>query len=149
MFDRKRVVLFLSGALLVAAVAVPARAAVSAGASVNCDHDNHCVEGTAWSTNGGVNVVSGVESGAAVAVCQGIGSPLATVMEITCSLGEINGRGVEETMSFPGTAGAVPLVTTTNALERRPVCWRVTGIFPTGLGSPHTVGTGDCAQLAF
>jgi hypothetical protein len=125
-----------------------AQATVSAGASINCDADNHCIEGTAWSSNGGVNLVSGVESGAAVAVCQGTGSPAATLIEITCSLGEINGRGIEETMSFPGTTGAVPLATTTNALERRPVCWSVTGIFPTGLGPTHTVSTSDCAQLA-
>ncbi len=134
---------------MISAVAVPvAQATVSAGLSFNCDVDNHCVEGKAYSSNGGVNLVPGVESGAALAICHGTGLPGATLMEITCSLGEINGRGVEETMSFPGSTGAVPLATTTNALERRPVCWSVTGIFPTLLGSPHTVTTSDCAQLA-
>jgi hypothetical protein len=145
---KKGTILLLAGALVVSAVALPAaQATVSAGASYNCDHDNHCVEGHAWSSNGGVDIIRGVESGAAIAVCQGTGIG-ATLMEITCSLGEINGRGVEETMSFPGSAGAVPLVTTTNALERRPVCWKVTGIFPTILGSPHIVPTDDCALLA-
>lgn len=148
MGKKKGTILLLAGALAVSAVAIPAaQATVSAGASFDCDSDSHCVEGHAWSSNGGVDIINNVESGAAIAVCQGTGIG-ATLMEITCSLGEINGRGIEQTMSFPGSGGAVPLVTTTNALERRPVCWSVTGIFPTGLGPTHSVSTADCAMLA-
>lgn len=148
---KKSVILLLAGVLVGSSLAVPgASAAVSAGVSLTCDHDNHCVSGKASSSNGGLTVtpVSGGQVGTALAVCQGTGVAGATLMEITCSLGTIDGQGVESTMSFPGSGGAVPLVTTTGDLARRPVCWKVTGIFPTVLGSPHVVSTADCAQLA-
>ncbi|MFN2587691.1 MAG: hypothetical protein ABR613_06215 [Actinomycetota bacterium] len=134
------------GALLIAALAAPtAGAAASAGLSTNCDHDGHCVKGSAMSTNGGttVSVVPAVtEVGTAVAICTGVG-PGASLIQISCSIG-----GNSRTMSFPGSAGAVPLITTTGTLERKPVCWNVLGIFPVLTGAPHQVPTGGCAQVA-
>jgi hypothetical protein len=152
---KKAVILLLAGVVAGSSLAIPgANAAVSAGFSMDCDRDNHCVSGKASSSNGGVTISSlsdfsdGGQIGTAVAVCQGLGVPGATLIEITCSLGTIDGSGLESTMSFPGSAGGVPLVTTTGDLARRPVCWKVTGIFPTILGSPHIVSTDDCALLA-
>lgn len=149
---KKTLILLLAGILVGSSLVIPAAsAAVSAGFSMECDRDNHCVTGKASSSNGGVSITSiseGGQIGTAVAVCQGLGVAGAALIEITCSLGTIDGAGLESTMSFPGSAGAVPLATTTGDLQRRPVCWEVTGIFPTVLGSPHVVSTSDCAQLA-
>jgi hypothetical protein len=134
--------------LVFGALAMPAaRATVSGGVSVKCDADGHCVTGEAAAGNAGasgaveVSVVPD-DTGAAVAICKGQGNG-STLIEITCSHGRL-----EETMSFPGTVGAVPLQTTQARLERLPVCWLVTGYFPVILGAQHVVDTPGCAQLA-
>jgi hypothetical protein len=124
-----------------------AQATFSAGVSTNCDPDGHCVEGSATSSNIGRSSAVEIqiipdETGAAVAICTGLANG-ATLMEITCDHGRVS-----QTMSFPGTAGAVPLQTTQARLERLPVCWDVTGYFPVITGLQHIVGTGGCAQLA-
>ncbi|MFN2588075.1 MAG: hypothetical protein ABR613_08160 [Actinomycetota bacterium] len=124
-----------------------AHALVSAGISTNCDFDGHCVTGSAASSNAGSNTRVEVQvvrdgTGAAVAICKGTAN-LSSLIEITCSHGNLS-----NTMSFPGTAGVVPLQTTQARLERLPVCWVVTGYFPAILGDPHIVSTDDCAQLA-
>lgn len=134
--------------VVISALAMPgAHALVSAGISTNCDSDGHCVTGSAASSNAGSNTTVEVQVvsddlGAALAICKGTGTG-ATLMQITCSHGALS-----ETMSFPGSAGAVPLQTTQARLERLPVCWVVTGYFPVILGDPHIVPTDDCAQLA-
>jgi hypothetical protein len=142
-FSRRALGLVLTLLAFSALVMPSANAAFSGGASANCDSDNHCVTGGATSSNVGANVqiVEG-NTGAAVAICTGTGNG-ATLMQITCSIG-----GQNATMSFPGTAGAVPLQTTQARLERLPVCWHVIGYFPTLTGLPHEVPTGACAQLA-
>lgn len=133
--------------LVFSALAVPgAHALVSAGLSTKCDSDGHCVTGSAASSNAGLNTnqveIVTDDAGAALAICKGTGNG-ATLIEITCSHGALN-----ETMSFPGTAGAVPLQTTQARLERLPVCWEVTGYFPVPFDEPHIVPTDGCAQLA-
>lgn len=132
--------------LIGSAVAIPsAHALTSAGLSANCDSDGHCVTGSAMSSNAGSNVetidisVVATEAGAAVAICKGT-APGATLIQITCSIGQKS-----ETMSFPGSAGAVPVATTTGTLARMPVCWDVLGFFPVILGAEHQVPTGGCA----
>lgn len=133
--------------LLVAALAAPAQALISLGVSQNCDSDGHCVAGGAQAVNAGPSGVVDVQviptnAGAAVAVCTGSGNG-ASLLEISCSHGQVS-----QTMSFPGTAGAVPLQTTQARLERLPVCWEVTGYFPRILAVQHVVGTSGCSQLA-
>lgn len=118
-------------------------ALTSVGLSVECDGDGHCASGTAYSTNAGINGLGAAETGAAAAACVGKGFPGATIVQISCSIGRQT-----RTMSFPGSAGAVPLLTTTSALDRLPVCWSVTAIFPVVTGPPHSVSTGDCALLS-
>lgn len=126
-----------------------ADALTSVGLSTQCDEDGHCVTGSAMSSNAGANTSGLVdvsllvtEVGAAVAICKGTG-PGATLIQITCSVGRKS-----ETMSFPGSAGLVPVATTTGTLARLPVCWNVVGFFPTLLGPEHQVPTGDCAIVA-
>lgn len=132
--------------LVCTALAIPsAHALTSVGLSTNCDSDGHCVTGSAMSSNAGTNIetidvsVVPTEAGAAVAICKGSG-PGATLIQITCSVGQKS-----ETMSFPGSVGAVPVVTTTGTLARLPVCWDVLGFFPVVLGAEHQVPTGGCA----
>ena len=140
-------VLILVGALSVTAMPF-AQALTSFGLSADCDSDGHCVSGTAMSSNAGVNAstlpevsVDVDELGAAIALCKGSGTG-ATLIQITCSIGQQS-----QTMSFPGSVGAVPLATTTDKLDRLPVCWDVTGFFPTIFGAEHRVSTGGCALL--
>lgn len=121
-----------------------ALAAASAGASQHCDDYGHCVTGTAFSSNGGVSLEKSQDSttGAAIAVCKG-GANGAVLLEVTCSVGPQS-----QTMSFPGTVGAVPLATDTATLERVLVCWTVVGYFPNPTGEPYEVSTAGCALLA-
>jgi hypothetical protein len=147
-FGRKALGLVLA-VVAVGALTMPvAGAAVSAGVSANCDPDGHCVEGGATSSNvGNTDLVEAQilpnGTGAAAAVCTGTANG-ATLMEITCAHGRQS-----RTMSFPGSAGAVPLQTTQAKLDRWPVCWDVTGYFPVLLGGlQHIVNTHGCSQLA-
>jgi hypothetical protein len=128
-------------ATVAAVPAQPAFAVASAGVSQRCDDYGHCVTGSAFSSNAGVSLdASGV--GAAVAACKG-GSNGAVLMQITCSVG-----GDSETMSFPGSAGVVPLVTDTGTSERIRVCWSIVGYFPNVAGEPFEVPTQGCALLS-
>jgi hypothetical protein len=127
--------------LLFGAIAMPSANAISSvGFSSNCDSDGHCVTGTAMSSNAAIQVSSErLSAGKAVAICKGNGTG-AVIIEITCSIGSNS-----QTMSFPGSAGAVPIETNTNQLGRLPVCWDVTGFFPVITGPEHQVPTSGCA----
>ncbi len=123
----------------------PAQALGSVGLGVECDHDGHCVEATATSTNAAIklNLTDGESSaGTAVAACKG-SAVGATLVQITCSIGSRS-----STMSFPGSAGAVPIVTSTSVLARLPVCWDVTAYFPVINGPQHVVTNSGCALLS-
>lgn len=130
-------------ALAVAAPVTPAHAIASVGLSHDCDSYGHCVTGTAASSNGSVTVeLFDLGLGSAVAVCKG-GANGSMLLDVTCSIGSDSRR-----ISFPGTTGAVPIVTDTSTLSRLPVCWDVVGYFPNLAGSTFAVPTDGCALLA-
>lgn len=125
---------------MVWSTAPPARAISSVGLSRECDSYGHCVTGSAFSSNAGTDVNGG--AGTAAAVCKG-GANGAVLLQVTCSVG-----GKASTMSFPGTVGAVPVITDSATLAVTRVCWNVVGYFPNLSGEPFTVGTGGCAFVA-
>ena len=126
--------------LVTAMLPSSAQAAVSAGLSQKCDAAGHCVTGQAFSVNAASE--AGQIPGKAVAVCLGSGNG-ALIVDITCSIG-----GESSEISFPGTAGAVPLVVDAATLNRLPVCWSVTGYFINLSGAPIPVNTHNCALVA-
>lgn len=144
----RRVVGLGLAVVVISALAMPAQATVSVGASVDCDPDGHCVTGGAEAVNVGARATTVTEgegladdAGVAEAMCWGAANG-STLIQITCTHGNQS-----NTRSFPGTAGAVPLATTSARLERLPVCWRVTAWFPTGLGPEVRVVTQGCELL--
>lgn len=122
----------------------PAYAIASVGATQNCDSYGHCVTGAALSSNGAVDIraLGANGLGTAIAVCEGSANG-SVLLAITCSVGSSS-----QTISFPGTAGAVPVASDTSTLSRLPVCWNVVGYFPNLSGPPFTVSTSGCALVA-
>ncbi|HEX2294394.1 MAG TPA: hypothetical protein VHN37_03710 [Actinomycetota bacterium] len=120
-----------------------ARATASVGVSQKCDAHGHCVAGSAFSANGGVNLTNAASGlGAALAACKGTANG-SILLEVTCSIGANS-----QTIAFPGTAGIVPVATDTSTLSRVKVCWNVVGYFPNPSGEHYEVSTSGCALLA-
>lgn len=152
MFDqeikRRLVGLGLTAVIFIALAMPAAQALVSVGVSAGCDADGHCVSGGAEAVNGASPRFAGIDvevlpddTGAAEAICSGASNG-STLIEITCTHGNQS-----NTMSFPGSAGAVPLATTSARLERLPVCWSVKAYFPVVTGAQHIVPTSGCELL--
>ena len=128
----------LTAALITGSIAVagPANAAASAGASVHCDPTGpSCVTGMGQSENAGTSVTGGY----ATAVCHG-GSNGAILMEVRCSV-----AGWGSTTSLPGPTGAAVVVAPTDTFSRHPVCWTVTGYFLDPFGPVKLVTTSGCS----
>lgn len=127
--------------MALAGPAQPALAIASAGVSQDCDAHGHCVTGSAFSSNGGVDL-SGASADTTVAACKG-GANGSVLIEVECSIGE-----EKRSTSLPGSAALVPMLTDTATLARVRVCWLVVGYFPNPVGEPFEVDTDGCALVA-